>query len=103
MVAAFTVTDPLIGIVCSLATAAVLTFCVVWVWRSEIDRRTKRLMLVCVFPVLSLLGRAYLLGGELKWQATIRALRPACVVTGVTSSSGGTVPLGSGAIAYHRT
>ena len=65
MAAALTTTDPLIAITCCLATSALLIFCVVWVWRSQIDRRTKRMMLICVLPVVSLLARAYALAGNL--------------------------------------
>jgi hypothetical protein len=41
--------------------ALILAVCIVWVWRSDVPRKTRLAMLLAVLPLISLIGRAYFL------------------------------------------
>jgi hypothetical protein len=61
-VAAMASKDPRVAIPCSVAEAAILAGCGVWVWRNKsIAGRWKWRLLIVVIPVLGLLGRAAML------------------------------------------
>ncbi len=65
-IVAFAATNPLTGMVACLAEAALLIACFVWIWRSEqTSRQIKWLTALGIFPVISLLGRAYMLSAQI--------------------------------------
>jgi hypothetical protein len=62
MIIALSATTPAVAIPCCLLEAVILTSCAVFVWRSKtVAPRLKWMMLMVILPVISLIGRAYLL------------------------------------------
>jgi hypothetical protein len=60
LVAAFTVTNPTVGMMCCITEAVLLSFCIGWVWLGKkISRRSKLQMLIVIFPMIALIQRAY--------------------------------------------